>query len=121
MSTHSSSARPLSRRSAALFALGVALVALLLMSWHGSPASADSTAYPPSNPSSSSSFSIEPTSESRGSSTAASSSDAAGTDSDSSSGLSSTGFQTLAATTIALALLGGGAIFLGLGRRRRHG
>ena len=120
MSTHSSSARPLSRRSAALFALGVALVALLLMSWHGSPASADSTAYPPSNPSSSSSFSIEPTSESRGS-TAASSSDAAGTDSDSSSGLSSTGFQTLAATTIALALLGGGAIFLGLGRRRRHG
>ncbi len=38
--------------------------------------------------------------------------------SDGSGGLSSTGFATLTATTIAIALIGAGAIFLGLARRR---
>ena len=33
--------------------------------------------------------------------------------------LSSTGFEALAATTIALVLIGSGAIFLGLARRKR--
>lgn len=36
-----------------------------------------------------------------------------------SSGLSSTGFEVLTATTIALVLIGSGAIFLGLARRKR--
>lgn len=102
----------------AVVAVGVAVMVALLLSWHSAPASAEP--YPPSTPSSSApgSLGVEPTSESR---PAGASSSVANTNSHRSEGLSSTGFQTLAATTIALALIGGGAIFLGLGRRRRHG
>ncbi|MDB5716405.1 MAG: hypothetical protein JWO15_3802 [Sphingomonadales bacterium] len=103
-----------SRRSAAVLALGIALFVLLLLSWHGASASADP--YPPTNPSSSSGF--EATSGHRVPSSGSSS--VATTSNHRDEGLSSTGFQTVAATIIALALLGSGAIFLGLGRRRRH-
>lgn len=112
----------MSRRSSAVFALAVALMTLLLITWHGNSAWADSStdpAYPPKAASSTSTLQIEPSSEHQVPS--ASSSSNAGADSNGGSGLSSTGFQTLAATTIAVALLGSGAIFLGLGRRRRHG
>ena len=117
----------ISRTAMAVLAVGIAVMVALLLSWHSAPATAET--YPPTVPSSSvpassssapSGFGLEPTAVSRPAGDSASTS-VASTNNHRSEGLSSTGFQTLAATTIALALIGGGAIFLGLGRRRRHG
>ncbi|WP_375485180.1 hypothetical protein [uncultured Jatrophihabitans sp.] len=106
----------LTRRGAALL-VAVLACSVLLIGWGATSAHADP--YPPNNPSSG----ILPTSLHRapGTSTAGTTSSVANESTHRSSGLSSTGFQALTATGIAVVLLGAGAVFLGLGRRRRHG
>lgn len=94
----------------------VAMLALIGAALLSVPALAGATPspYPPNNPSSNG---VASTSAHQ-SQPAAGPSDSHGTND---AGTASTGFQTLTATAIAATLLLGGAAFVVVGRRRRHG